>query len=208
MMRMIGITALLAVAGCSPLVQIGGNTPRPDALYTVLATAPAAVPAGLGPVDMSRAVSVGTPDVPGALRTLRIPVTVSDTQVQYVVAAVWAEQPNRLFGRLLADTLANNGVTVIDARSAGRVADRQLSGQLLAFGADVSSGSPMVRVRYDATLAGPDGVRQRRFERDAPVGRVDGPQVTAALNQLANALSADVARWVASPAADKAVPQR
>lgn len=188
-------------AACSPLVQVGGNTPRPDTLYTLSAAAPGAVSAGSQPVDMTRAVSVGTPDVPGALRTLRIPVTVSDTQVQYVKAAVWAEQPNRLFQRLLADTLANGGQTVIDTRSAGRAADRQLTGQLLEFGVDVRGPAPVVRVRYDATLNGPDGVRQRRFEREAPIAAVTGSQVAAALNQAANALAADVARWTALAAA-------
>lgn len=187
---------LLGLSACGPVVQIGGNAPPPVALYTVTAATPAAVPAGTQPVDLGRAVTVATPDVPGALRTLRIPVTVSDTQVQYVKAAVWAEQPNRLFQRLLADSLANGGVAVIDARSAGRQADRMLSGQLLAFGADVTGDEPRVRVRYDATLSGPDGLRQRRFERDVPVGRVEGAEVAAALNIAANALAADVARWV------------
>lgn len=183
------------LAGCGPLVQVGGNAPQPDALYTLTAE-PAAVPAGLSPVDMAAAVSVDLPSVPGALQTLRIPVTLSDTALQYVKAAQWSEQPNRLFQRLLADRLVASGVAVIDQRSSGQIGGRRLTGQLLAFGVDVR-GAASVVVRYEATLTGPDGVRQRRFERTEPVARVEGAAVARALNGAANAVAADVARWVA-----------
>ncbi len=189
------LVALLFVGGCGPLVQVGGNATPPDALYTVSATTPAAVPAGQVPVDMVKAVTVDIPAVPGALQSLRIPVVVSDTSIQYVPAAQWSEQPNRLFQRLLADTLTHGGVAVIDQRSSGTIGGRRLTGQLMAFGVDVREGQ-IVRVRYDATLAGPEGVRQRRFEREAPVARIDGASVSAALNSAANAVAADVASWI------------
>lgn len=186
----------LLFAGCGPIVQVGGNTPRPDALYTISAAPPAAVPAGNTPIDMARAVTVDTPSMPGALQTLRIPVTVSDTAIQYVKAAQWSEQPNRLFQRLLADTLVHSGIPVVDQRSSGQTGGRRLTGQLMAFGLDVRDGR-QVKVRFDATLAGPDGVRQRRFEREAPVASADGADVALALNGAANRVAADVAAWVA-----------
>jgi len=194
-----GLLALLLLAGgCSPLVQIGGNAPRPAELYTLSATSPAAVPAAVSPVNMKTAVSVGLPTVPGALQTLRIPVTVSDTAVQYMKAAQWSEQPNRLFQRLLADTLVHAGQAIIDSRSVGISGGQQLSGQLMEFGVDVRGGAPQVRVRYDATLSGPAGVRQRRFERSVPVAAVEGPAVADALNRAANAVAGDVAGWLAT----------
>jgi cholesterol transport system auxiliary component len=189
----------LLLAGCGPLVQVGGNTPRPESLYTLSAPPPASVPAGLQPIDMTKAVTVDMPSVPGALQTMRIPVTVSDTSIQYVTGAQWSEQPNRLFQRLLADTLAARGVGVVDQRSSGQTGGRRLTGQLLAFGADVRSGQ-QVHVRYDAMLAGPDGVRQRRFEREVPLSSINGATVTTALNQAANSVAADVAAWVSSAA--------
>lgn len=194
-MTRIALLLPLLLAACGPLVQIGGNAPRPDALYTISAPMPAAVPVGQVPVDMKLAVSVETPAVPGALQTLRIPVTVSDTTIQYVKAAQWAEQPNRLFQRLLADTLAASGIAVIDQRSSGQIGGRRLTGELVAFGVD-TRGAPAVKLRYDATLTGPDGIRQRRFEREAPLGRVDGADAAAALNGVANLVAADVAKWV------------
>lgn len=189
------ILPLLAAAACGPLVQVGGNSPRPVELYTLSAPPPAAVPAGLNPIDMKQAVSVDTPSVPGALQTLRIPVTISDTSIQYLTGAQWAEQPNRLFQRLLADTLSANGVGVVDQRSSGQAGGRRLTGQLLAFGVDIRGGQ-RVHVRYDALLAGSDGVRQRRFEREVPLGQTAGPDAAVALNQAANAVAADVAQWV------------
>lgn len=189
----------LLAAACGPLVQVGGNTQRPDAVYTLSAAPPIAVPAGAAPVDMTEAVTIDTPSVPGALQTLRIPVTVSDTAIQYVKGAQWSEQPNRLFQRLLADTLVHSGVVVIDQRSSGQTGGRRLTGQLMAFGLDVRDGR-QVRVRYDATLAGPDGIRQRRFEREAMVGSADGADVALALNGAANRVAADVAAWVAGGA--------
>lgn len=186
----------LLAAGCGPIVQVGGNAPRPDAVYTLSAAPPVAVPAGTAAVDMTRAVTVDTPSMPGALQTLRIPVTVSDTAIQYVKGAQWSEQPNRLFQRLLADTLVHSGVAVIDQRSSGQMGDRRLTGQLMAFGLDVRDGR-QVKVRFDATLAGPDGVRQRRFEREAPVASADGADVALALNGAANRVAVDVAAWVA-----------
>ena len=194
--RLLLLLPLLAAA-CGPLVQVGGNAPRPDAVYTLSAAPPVAVPAGTAPVDLSRAVTVDTPSMPGALQTLRIPVTVSDTAIQYVKGAQWSEQPNRLFQRLLADTLVHSGVAVIDQRSSGQTGGRRLTGQLMAFGLDVRDGR-QVKVRYDATLAGPDGVRQRRFEREALVGSADGADVALALNGAANRVAADVAAWVAT----------
>ncbi|MGL6042572.1 MAG: ABC-type transport auxiliary lipoprotein family protein [Sandaracinobacteroides sp.] len=199
MMR--AIPLLLLLSACGPLVQIGGNSPRPEAVHTLTATAPMAVPAGVQPLDLKQAVTVDTPSVPGALQTLRIPVTVADTSIQYVKGALWSEQPNRLFQRLLADTLVAGGVAVIDQRSSGQSGGRRLTGQLMAFGVDVRAGT-QVKVRFDATLAGPDGVRQRRFEREVALDSVDGESVAIALNGAANAVAADVRAWVA--AADSA----
>jgi cholesterol transport system auxiliary component len=188
------LLALLA-AGCGPLVQVGTPQRPPPVLLVTTAAPPASVPAGIQPVDMATAVTVQMPTLPGSLQTLRIPVTVTDTQVQYVRDATWAELPSKQFQRLLADTLVGHGVAVVDPRASGRVAGRVLTGQLLAFGVDTRA-QPVVRVRYDATLAGPDGVRQRRFEREEPLANVLPVPVADALNRAANAVAADVAAWV------------
>ena len=70
--------ALMLLAGCGPLVQVGGNTPAPSSLLTVEATSPPT-----GSVSGSPILTV-LPDVPGKLRTLRVPVITAANEVQYL----------------------------------------------------------------------------------------------------------------------------
>ncbi len=184
---------LLLLGACGPLVQIGGNSQPPASLLTLAADpAPGAGPAG----DPATAVTVDTPAVPGTLQTLRVPVRIADTQVQYLTGAQWAEQPNRLFARLLADRLTGAGIAVIDARQGGVAGRRLLSGQLLEFGLDVRDpAAPVARVRFDAAISGA-APRLRRFEASEPVAVQDGPSVAAALNRAANRVGGEVSAWV------------
>lgn len=194
----------LLLFACGPVVQIGGSNPPPDALHTLTADAPATVPSGIAPIDQAQSVSVGLPVVPGALQTVRIPVTVSDTAIQYVRGGQWSEQPARLFQRLLADNIAARGIAVIDPRSSGQFGGRQLTGQLQAFGVDTRGATPTAHVRYDATLRAADGIRQRRFEQQVPIASVDGAIAAEALNRAANRIAADIATWLGAPANDRA----
>ncbi|MFQ3665101.1 MAG: ABC-type transport auxiliary lipoprotein family protein [Sphingomonadaceae bacterium] len=185
----------LLVAACGPIVQVGAPAAPPASLLTLTATGQAASPAGLQAMAETEAVSLIAATAPATLTTTRIPVLSSDTEIQYLKGAQWTEPPARLFMRLVADTLHGAGVLVIDRRVAGRSADRILGGELGVFHVDVR-GSPMVRVRFDATLTGPDGVRQRRFEREVMLGSTDPVPVSRALNAAANAVAADIAQWV------------
>ena len=103
MQRFAPIIAALALAGCGPLVQLGGNAPAPDALLVLRADAPP--PHWAGPTAVGDTLAVAIPDVPAELQTLRLPVQLTSATVQYLAGASWAEQPNRQFQRLLADTL-------------------------------------------------------------------------------------------------------
>lgn len=196
MRKWLALASLAALTACGPLVQIGGNASPPEALLTLTATAPASVPVGQAPINMQQAVTIFSPLVPGALQTLRIPVTVTDTDIQYVTGAQWSEQPARLFRQLLSDALGNGGIAMIDPRAGRSTGSRLLSGELTAFGVDVRSGQPVARVRFNASLAGPDGVRQRSFERTESMSSVTGQQAAEALNRAANAVAADVLTWV------------
>lgn len=187
--------ALLLVAGCGPLVQVGGSSAPPAALLTLGATAPEAVPAGNAAVDPDTTISVETPAVAGALRTFRIPVMIDDTSIQYLAQGRWSEPPSRLFRRVVADTLVYAGIPVIDSQSTGLTARQRLTGELTAFGVDTRE-SPIVRVRYEATLSGPAGVYQRRFERTEPLAIVNSDHAAVALNRAANAVAQDVAQWI------------
>ncbi len=188
----------LLVASCGPIVQVGAPAPPPAALLTLSSTGPQASPAGLSAVDHASAVTLLAATAPASLQTLRIPVQVSMTEMQYLKAAQWAEPPARLFMRLVGETLVGAGVPVVDRRLTGKAAGRVLGGELAAFHVDARR-APLVRVRYDATLAGPGGLRQRRFEREVAVQAIAPAEVSRALNAAANAVAADVAAWVAAP---------
>lgn len=194
-MRALALLAVLALGGCGPLVQIGGNDKAPVALLTLRATATPGAPAA----DLTRSVSVVTPNVPGPLQTLRLPVIQRDTELAYLTGATWAEQPNKLFARVLADTIAASGVAVLDARQTSVGAARTLGGTLVEFSLDVRSpASPAVVLRYDALLTGDGGktIAIRRFDRRVPVASQAPGDVAIALNGAANAVAGEVAAWL------------
>lgn len=190
----IAFAAAFTLTACGPLVQIGGNSKPPESLLTLTATA--AAPAPGGPAKSADTIAVEIPAVPAVLQTLRLPVTTSASEVRYLAGASWAEQPARQFQRVLADTLAGAGLAVIDTHQAGIAPARSLTGTLRVFGLDVS-GSPQVRVRYDAQIAAPrsSSVALRRFEAAEPVADQTPVAVAAALNRAANKVAADVAAW-------------
>lgn len=194
-------TAVLALSGCGPLVQIGGGAEPPDAVFTLRAD-PA--PAALQPrsADPAATLRIEGTTVPGALQTLRVPVITRDTELAYLVGANWVEQPNRLFTRLLVDTIAaRTPLTVLDPRQSDIPATRELSGQLMEFGLDVRDpAAPSVRLRYDATLTTDDGrlIATRRFDQALPAPSQMPRDVATALNQAANQMAAQVSDWVIS----------
>lgn len=197
-LRLPALILALALTSCGPLVQIGGNDKPPTSLLTLSATTPPASYAGPAPTSASLAVE--TPAVPLTLQTLRLPVTTSAIEVRYLTGATWAEQPNRQFQRLLADTLAAKGLAVVDARATRTPPARTLSGTLASFGLDVSDPlNPVVRVRYDAQLGTTrtaPTVMLRRFDVEEPVAAQTPVAVAAALNRAANRVAVDVAAWV------------
>lgn len=194
--RAAGIACALLLAACGPIVQLGGNAPAPDALLVLKSTAP--LPDYAGPAALGETLGIAVPDVPAELQTLRLPVQVTDTSVKYLAGASWSEQPARQFQRLLADTLAGAGVPVLDTRGGGIAPARQLTGHLREFGLDVRA-KMVVRVRYDAQLAGPRGagtVALKSFVVEEPAASDQPGAVAAALNRAANRLAGEVTAWV------------
>ncbi|HEU5482215.1 MAG TPA: ABC-type transport auxiliary lipoprotein family protein [Sphingomicrobium sp.] len=173
---------------------LGGGGKAPPYLFTLTSEAPAA--ASTKSAAVGETVTIRTPLIPRELRTVRVPVQVSPTVVQYVPDLQWVDQPDRLFQHLVEETVRRaTGRVVLDPSQASVDPGLVVTGELQRFGYDAQTG--MAIVQYDASLATEGGthVQTRRFEATVPA---DGTAATVApsLNQAANQVAAEVAQWI------------
>ena len=186
---------ILATLLSLPLAACFGGAKVPDALLSL--TPAAAVPVGQTITPGSGTLLIAVPAVPQSLATARIPVQVSDTSVQYLKDAQWVEPPQRLFARVLADTVtARTGRVVLSPSQSFADPGARMSGELRNFGVDAATRQAVVT--FDAALTRADGTKleKRRFEARVPLTEVVAAQVGVALNQGANQVAAEVADWV------------
>ncbi|MGF1550726.1 MAG: ABC-type transport auxiliary lipoprotein family protein [Sphingomonadaceae bacterium] len=144
----------------------------------------------------SEAITVLTPSVAQTLRTVRVPVQIDATSVAYLKDAQWVEQPAILFGRLLAEVAAaETGRVVLDENQFVLDPGLRISGQLHRFGLDAATLE--VVALYDAGFERDGVIRTRRFEARVPVAAAEAQLVAPALNEAANRVALEVARWIA-----------
>ena len=188
------IAIAAALGGCSLSSMLGGGK-APTTLLTLTPEAP-------DPGAMTRtanagqAVTVVVPNVPKEIRSVRIPVQITPTDVQYVANAQWIDTPDRLFQDLVAETIRRTtNRVVLDPRQAALDPGLVVTGELQQFGYDAQTGQ--VTVVYDGSLSTEGGTRveSRRFTASAPA---DGTSVTVgpALNRAANQVAGEIARWI------------
>ena len=185
----------LALPACSLSGMLGGGGKAPATLQTL--TPEAADP---GPiqrtVNAGQAVTVSIPIVPKELRTVRVPVQLGPTDIQYVTGLQWVDTPDKLFQSLVEETIRRTtGRVVLDPSQATLDPGLMVTGQLQRFGFDAVSGQ--VVVVYDAALSAEGGsrVESRRFTASVPSDGT-GPSVGPALNRAANQVASEVASWV------------
>jgi cholesterol transport system auxiliary component len=181
--------AALALSGCF------GGAKVPDTLMTLNASQ-ARTAATPRTAAEGQAITVVVPTVPRELETLRIPVHETELGVSYLKNAQWVEMPATLFARLVSETIAaTTGRVVLDPKQFTFDPGQRLTGTLQRFGYDATSGQ--VVAIYDAAIARQGGgVATQRFEARVPAATADAAGVGPALNQAANQIAADVARWV------------
>ena len=184
-----------ALGACSLSGMLGGGGKPPP---TLLALTPEAPDPGafVRSANAGQAVTIGVPIAAKEIRTVRVPVQISPTDVQYVTNLQWVDTPDRLFQGLVAETVRrttnrvvlNPGQTALDP---GLV----VSGELQRFGYDAATGQ--VEVVYDASLSTQGGthVENRRFTASAPADGSAGT-VGPALSRAANQVALDVAKWI------------
>jgi cholesterol transport system auxiliary component len=195
-LRILAVGALAAmVAGCSVGGLLGGGAKPPPTLQTLTPDAP-----DPGPVTRvaaaGQSVTIAVPLIPKELRTTRVPVQLSATDVQYVTGMQWVDTPDRLFQQLVSETVRRStNRVVLDSSLATLDPGLLLSGQLQKFGYDSAAGQ--VVVEYDGALstAGGNRVESRRFVATAPADGT-GASVGPALNRAANQVAHDIAGWV------------
>jgi cholesterol transport system auxiliary component len=185
----------LAVGGCSLGGLLGGGAKAPTTLLDL--TPEAADPGQITRVaNAGQAVTIATPVVAKELRTVRIPVQVSPSDVQYVANAEWIDTPDRLFESLVAETVRRTtNRVVLNAHQSALDPGLLLSGELQRFGYDSATGQ--VIVQYDGALsnAGGNRVETRRFTATVPADGSAGT-VGPALNRAANQAAAEIASWI------------
>jgi len=185
------LAAALALSAC---ISLGGKAPP----FLLTLDGDAVPPSGVlrSNVD-AKPLTVLIPTAPQKLRTQRIPVQQDDGSIAYVVKAQWVEAPQRLFQRLLSDTIAaKTSRLVLDEGQYLTAPGEQLAGQLLEFGIDARTNEAVVT--YQAMVVGNGGktVRQQRFEAREAVAEIEGRAAGTALSRAANQVASAVAAWV------------
>ena len=189
------IAIALSLSACSLGSLLGGGGKTPPTLLTLTPEAP---PPGeiVRTASAGESVTVSVPVIGKELRTVRIPVQMSPTDVAYVKNVQWVDTPDRLFQDLLAETITRTTRRVVlDPKQAALDPGLVVGGQLHDFGFDEALQS--VVVRYDAALstAGGTRVETRRFEARVPAAAERG-SIGPALNRAANQVALEVARWI------------
>ncbi len=186
----LGLLAVLPLAACS-----FGAKPPPS-LLTISSVA--AVPVGAAQnTASSPSLSIQVPAVPQSLATARVPVQTSPTDVQYLKDAQWIEPPQRLFARLISDTVtARTGRVVLSPAQSMVDPGAQLAGELRNFGVDAQTSEAVVT--FDGALVRETGKRidKRRFEARVPLVQITPTSAAIAINQAANQVAGEIADWV------------
>ena len=188
--------ALLAFLPLSACLSFGPKPPK--ALLTLTPTT--SLPVGATQNSASaKTITIQVPVVPQALAVARVPVETGG-QIAYVVNAAWIEAPQRLFARLVADTIAaKTGRVVLSPAQSFNDPGAQLSGELRRFGVDGATSEAVVT--FDAALirgADQSRIEKKRFEARVAVTPIDATTIGPALNQAANQVAGEVADWVGS----------
>lgn len=191
-MKTKSLTLLLALplAGC---LSFGGKPPK--VLLTINPTA--TLPVGSTQSSATaKTITIQVPVVPQSLAVARVPVQSGD-QVSYVVGAAWVEAPQRLFARLMSDTIAaKTGRVVLSPAQSFSDPGARLSGELRNFGVDGTTREAVVT--FDGSLIRSDAakIEKKRFEARVPLTAIDAMTIGPALNQAANQVAGEVADWV------------
>jgi cholesterol transport system auxiliary component len=189
------VALAFALGGCSLGGLLGGGGKPPVTLQTLTPQAPD--PGAITrTATAGQTVTIAVPVISKELRTIRVPVQVSATDVQYVTGLQWVDTPDRLFQDLLMETVRRTtNRVVLDPNQTGLDPGLMVHGELQRFGYDAQAGQVVVVYNGSLSTAGGSQVETRRFVATAPADG-SGASVGPALNQAANQVALDVAKWI------------
>jgi cholesterol transport system auxiliary component len=189
------VALAFALGGCSLGGLLGGGGKPPVTLQTLTPQAPD--PGAITrTATAGQTVTIAVPVISKELRTIRVPVQVSATDVQYVTGLQWVDTPDRLFQDLLMETVRRTtNRVVLDPNQTGLDPGLLVHGELQRFGYDAQAGQVVVVYNGSLSTAGGSQVETRRFVATAPADG-SGASVGPALNQAANQVALDVAKWI------------
>ncbi len=188
------VVAASALASCSLSSLTGGGGKAPIVLQTL--TPEVADPGAMTrSAAAAQAVTIESPVISNELRTIRVPVQISPTDVQYVTNLQWVDTPDKLFQNLIEETVRRTtNRVVLNPNQTGVDPGIVLRGELSRFGYNAQTGQ--VEVTYDGTMSNAAGeVQTRRFVATAPADGT-GASVGPALNRAANQVAQQVAQWI------------
>src|SRR5690348_14340559 len=144
-----------AIAGCSVSGLLGGGGKPPVMLQTL--TPEAADPGNIvRSAAAGQAVTIQTPIIGNELRTGRVPVQLTPTDVQYVTNLQWVDTPDKLFQSLVEETVRRTTNRVgLDPNQTGVDPGVVVQGELERFGYDSAPGQAVVA--FNGTMTSPDG---------------------------------------------------
>lgn len=182
----------ILLTGC---LSFGGKPPK--VLLTINSTT--ALPVGSTQTSASaKTVTIQVPVVPQSLAVARVPVQTGD-QLAYVTDVAWVEAPQRLFARLMSDTIAaKTGRVVLSPAQSFSDPGARLSGELRNFGIDGSTHEAVVTFEGSLIRSDASKVEKKKFEARVPLAKIDANSVGPALNQAANQVAGEVADWLGS----------
>ncbi|WP_310467762.1 ABC-type transport auxiliary lipoprotein family protein [Sphingomonas sp.] len=184
----------LAIGGCS----VGGMLGAGKAPVSLLTLTPEAAPAAESrrSAAAGEVVTIAVPVIAKELRTVKVPVQVSYTEVAYVKDLQWVDTPDRLFKDLLSETVRRTTTRVVlDPKQAALDPGLLVTGQIHKFGYDAAAQSVIVQFDGALSTAGGTRVETRRFEARVPSGD-DATSVGVALNRAANQVALEAAGWI------------
>jgi len=136
------VALLLALSGCAGLLGGGGKPPVTLVTLTPEAAEPAQIARSAG---AGQAVTVATPSAARELSTVRVPVQLTSSDVQYVANLQLADAPAKLFADLVAETVRRTtNRVVLNADQTNLDPGLTVNGELRRFGYDASTGQVVV----------------------------------------------------------------